>query len=46
MRDNDDEQTVKIEPLSQWKLEAESRNFSQIRLFLHFSRIFMKILQF
>ena len=26
MRDDDDEQQLKIELLSQWKLEAESRN--------------------
>ena len=27
MRDDDDEQQLKIELLSQWKLEAEFRNF-------------------
>ena len=30
MRDDDEQQQLKIELLSQWKLEAESRNFQEM----------------
>ena len=33
MRDDDDEQQLKIELLSQWKLEAESRNFQRRKIY-------------